>query len=123
MGKLANAGVMKLWNGNLYVGAKSKYQNIEEFVEDAVSEYDILYDSGFTRLEVIDMIFPHVVTGWMAHRATPCPEDEAWDGDWWEYLTTPGRGRSPVWCFDLDKLKDPATNRFPRAVKCEGGLI
>jgi len=120
MGMLAEIGVMHLWNGEKYVGAKSKYQTIEDFVEEAVTNYDILYDLGFTKQEVIDMICPHVITGYMAHRACPCPEDDMWDGDWWEYLSTPGKGRSPVWCFDLDNLKDPATNRFP--TKCIGEI-
>jgi len=109
MSTLAEAGPMKLWNGNLYVGAKAKYPTIEDFVEDAVTEYDILYDSGYSRQEVIDMVHPLVITGYMAHRACACPEDEAWDGDWWEYFSHPGKGRSPVWCFDLDKMKDPAS--------------
>jgi len=117
MSSLVEAGIMHLWDGALYVGSKKKYTTIEEFVENAVAEYDILYDAGFEKEEVVNMICRYVITGFMAHRACPCPEDEAWDGDWWEYYHVPARGRSPVWCFDLDKLRDPASGKFPYKVR------
>lgn len=104
---------MHLWDGEQYVAVKSLFKTAEDFANHAIGEYDILYDSPMSRETILNLTTPKVITGYMIHRVTPCPEDDGFDGDWWEYSPTGGKGYSPVWSLNLDDLKDPATGKIP----------
>lgn len=107
MGKLAEMGIIQVWDCNEYCGSKVAYPTAEAFVAAAIGEQVITdeFPEHMPESEMRDAVLPHIHSGYMIHRVSVCEWHDDVDGDWWEYDDEPGPGRSPVWFLDLDEVK------------------
>ena len=104
MNKLEQCGVMALWDCDKYVAAKSLYDNGEDFIQDAIRDYDLLYDFNNSEEDAFRQLLPTLKTAYMMHRCTYHPYNDL--NDWWELVEKSGRGRVPVWLIDCDEVKE-----------------